>query len=225
MSLIYILNYQHVILKRLDKSDKMGFLICNTDNTDPICHVQATIQTIFDVVDPGFGLESVEPYYGMEGGEGMLLKKFQMDFKSRPYPYPIIPENVKCRKECNKDVNLIYEADKRYGKNLIQLPSSPRQIQLEIMKNGPVAAGMYIYNSFQCYESGIYHKVEDVDGPRPLAGHAVKIIGWGVENETPYWLISNSHGEVFGENGTFRIVRGKDDCRIESDEIVAGLPR
>nr|CAI5841751.1 unnamed protein product [Callosobruchus analis] len=57
--------------------------ICNTDNTDPICHVQATIQTIFDVVDPGFGLESVEPYYGMEGGEGMLLKKFQMDFKSR----------------------------------------------------------------------------------------------------------------------------------------------
>nr|CAI5870203.1 unnamed protein product [Callosobruchus analis] len=67
------------------ESDPVNLLsiICNTDNTDPICHVQATIQTIFDVVDPGFGLESVEPYYGMEGGEGMLLKKFQMDFKSR----------------------------------------------------------------------------------------------------------------------------------------------
>ena len=24
------------------------------------------------------------------------------------------------------------------------------------------------------------------------SGHCVKIIGWGVENGTPYWLINNS---------------------------------
>nr|CAI5829110.1 unnamed protein product [Callosobruchus analis] len=80
-----------------------------------------------------------------------------------------------------------------------------------------------IYETDRRY--GIYHKVEHVDRPEPRSGHAVKIIGWGVENETPYWLISDTHGESFGENGTFRILRGTDDCSIESWEVVAGLPR
>lgn len=54
-------------------------------------------------------------------------------------------------------------------------------------------------------------------------GHAVKIIGWGVENGTKYWLVANSWNNKWGENGLFRILRGVNECNIE-DRVVAGLP-
>lgn len=39
----------------------------------------------------------------------------------------------------------------------------------------------------------------------------------------PYWLVSNSWGTIWGENGFFKIVRGINHCGIE-DAILAGLP-
>jgi cathepsin B len=49
-------------------------------------------------------------------------------------------------------------------------------------------------------------------------------LGWGVENGTPYWLVANSWNSDWGDNGYFRILRGKDECGIEGS-ISAGLPR
>lgn len=34
-----------------------------------------------------------------------------------------------------------------------------------------------------------------------LGGHAVKIIGWGEENGTPYWLVANSWNTDWGDKG------------------------
>jgi cathepsin B len=50
------------------------------------------------------------------------------------------------------------------------------------------------------------------------------LIGWGVENGTPYWLLVNSWNEDWGDNGTFKIKRGNNECGIEG-QIVAGLPK
>jgi cathepsin B len=59
----------------------------------------------------------------------------------------------------------------------------------------------------------------------PLGGHAVKMIGWGVEdynnNLIPYWICVNSWNNLWGEGGTFRILRGSNECGIESS-CVAG---
>jgi len=55
-----------------------------------------------------------------------------------------------------------------------------------------------------------------------LGGHGIKILGWGTESGTDFWLVANSWNNDWGLNGFFKIRRGTDECGIE-DEIVAGL--
>ncbi|NXE41719.1 CATB protein, partial [Ptilorrhoa leucosticta] len=68
--------------------------------------------------------------------------------------------------------------------------------------------------------AGVYQHVSG----EQVGGHAIRILGWGVENNTPYWLVANSWNTDWGENGFFKILRGEDHCGIES-EVVAGIPR
>ena len=49
-----------------------------------------------------------------------------------------------------------------------------------------------------------------------LGGHAIRLLGWGVEEGTPYWLVANSWNYDWGDGGTFKILRGSDHCGIES---------
>eukprot|EP01012_Entosiphon_sulcatum_P067944 TRINITY_DN97856_c0_g1_i1.p1 TRINITY_DN97856_c0_g1~~TRINITY_DN97856_c0_g1_i1.p1 ORF type:complete len:112 (+),score=25.73 TRINITY_DN97856_c0_g1_i1:27-362(+) len=91
-------------------------------------------------------------------------------------------------------------------------------IQREIMTNGPVEVAFSVYQDFFSYKSGVYvHKSGGLAG-----GHAVKAVGWGTLNNVDYWLIANSWGPSWGENGFFMIKRGTDECGIE-DNVVAGL--
>ena len=88
------------------------------------------------------------------------------------------------------------------------------------MTHGPVEVSFDVYSDFEAYKSGIYkHTTGDY-----LGGHAVKLIGWGVENGTKFWTIVNSWNEDWGEKGAFRIVRGVNECGIEGS-VVAGLPK
>ena len=62
------------------------------------------------------------------------------------------------------------------------------QIQKEIMTNGPVQVAFSVFSDFINYKSGVYqHLTGDM-----LGGHAVKMIGWGMENGIKYWLCVNS---------------------------------
>jgi len=58
----------------------------------------------------------------------------------------------------------------------------------EIMTHGPVEASFLVYEDFLNYKSGVYQHVTGA----AHGGHAIKVIGWGEENGTPYWLIVNS---------------------------------
>jgi len=90
----------------------------------------------------------------------------------------------------------------------------------EIYTNGPVEAAFDVYADFPTYKSGVY---QHVTGDY-LGGHAIKILGWGTENGTPYWLVANSWNADWGDQGFFKILRGSDECGIE-DGVVAGLPK
>jgi len=126
----------------------------------------------------------------------------------------------KCSRKCISSYPTPYEQDKHHGESVYSISSKQEQIQTEIMKNGPVEASFSVYADFPTYRSGVYQRTSDDF----LGGHAIKILGWGVEGTTSYWLVANSWNEDWGDKGFFKILRGSDECGIESG-VVAGEPK
>lgn len=127
----------------------------------------------------------------------------------------------KCHKFCeNKDFKVAYDQDKTYGSKSYSVKRDVKQIQLELMNNGPVEAAFTVFEDFPNYKSGVYQHVAG----KALGGHAIRLLGWGEEAGTPYWLVANSWNYDWGDNGTFKILRGQDHCGIEAS-VVAGLPK
>jgi cathepsin B len=80
----------------------------------------------------------------------------------------------------------------------------------EILTHGPVSAAFTVFDDFLTYKTGVYKHITG----NVLGGHAVKIIGWGNEDGIPYWLIVNSWNEDWGDQGTFKMLRGYNECGI-----------
>lgn len=105
-----------------------------------------------------------------------------------------------------------------YTKSTYGVGPDQNQIMAEIATNGPVEACFSVYEDFVHYKSGVYQHTSG----GYLGGHCVKIVGYGTENGTPYWLINNSWTTYWGDKGQFKILRGQDECGIE-DQVVAGM--
>jgi len=124
-----------------------------------------------------------------------------------------------CVTSCDSQSNYTvpFKSDKHKLATAYSVGTSVNDIMTEIYTRGPVEAAFTVYNDFLTYKSGVYtHQTGGVDG-----GHAVKILGWGNENGTDYWLVANSWNPDWGMNGFFKIKKGTDECGIE-DGIVAG---
>jgi cathepsin B len=61
-----------------------------------------------------------------------------------------------------------------------------------------------VYQDFMSYASGVYSHVSG----GLAGGHAIKILGYGSENGTDYWLCANSWGPKWGLKGFFKIKVG-----------------
>lgn len=143
-----------------------------------------------------------------------------------PYPIDVCDASgeeantPKCFKKCQKGYNVtnVYE-DRRYGRVAYSVPADEQKIMEELYVHGPVQAAFVVFEDFHAYKSGVYRHVFG----HVVGGHAVKLLGWGVENGVKYWLAANSWGEEWGLNGFFKIARGENQCGIEQN-VHAGLP-
>ena len=63
------------------------------------------------------------------------------------------------------------------------------------------------------YTSGIMD-LDDAHCNRNALNHAVQLIGYGTEDGIDYWIIKNSWGFAWGEDGYGRIKRGSNICGI-----------
>lgn len=119
-------------------------------------------------------------------------------------PTPSCPGNV-CT---NNETNPVYK--NYYASDAYTLMGEEDYMQ-ELYQNGPFAVAFTVYSDFPSYKGGVYTHTSGSE----LGGHAVRIVGWGTLNGTPYWLISNSWNAGWGVNGQFMIKRGVDECGIE----------
>jgi len=92
-------------------------------------------------------------------------------------------------------------------------------IQQAIMAGGPMEIAFTVYSDFENYVGGIYHHVTGDQ----VGGHAVKLVGWGVDKGEKYWKIANSWNPYWGEKGYFRMRRGTNEGGMEN-QAVASAP-
>ncbi|KAI0507690.1 hypothetical protein KFK09_013818 [Dendrobium nobile] len=77
----------------------------------------------------------------------------------------------------------------------------------------PVSIAFEVVRGFGLYKKGVYKS--DKCGSSPMdVNHAVLAVGYGVEGGVPYWIIKNSWGKDWGDNGFFKMELGKNMCGI-----------
>lgn len=130
----------------------------------------------------------------------------------------------KCTKKCDSDIK-VWTQDKHHGATTYNYKNVSDMVA-DIYQNGPLTAQFFVHQDFLAYKSGVYHHTGI--GPM-LGGHAIKIIGWGVDAGVDYWWVTNSWNEDWGDHGFFKIRKGNNECQIENFAInggpVAGLPK
>jgi cathepsin L len=89
----------------------------------------------------------------------------------------------------------------------------------EALKNavasiGPISVAISAdRESFQFYSGGVY----DEPNCGTLVDHAVLVIGYGNENGKDFWLVKNSWGKDWGDNGYIKMARNRNNqCAIAS---------
>merc|ERR1711970_225440 len=181
------------------------------------------------------------PYsQGCEGGFPYLVAgKWGQDYgfvEESAYPYE--GKDAKCRdpglKEFIKDSENMdfYDEAKftqRYYSAMYRYVGGyfgncdEESMKAELFRHGPIAVGFEVLDDFRYYKEGIYRhtglmsRINNVTGFEET-NHAVLIVGYGHcdKHNMDYWIVKNSWGDQWGEDGYFRIVRGEDNVAIES---------
>ncbi|KAG6443548.1 hypothetical protein O3G_MSEX002905 [Manduca sexta] len=133
-------------------------------------------------------------------------------------PYDISKHDV-CEEKCI-DSNIDYAKDKHFAEEIYAVSSNDNDIRAELFTNGPVYAGFDVYGDFQHYTSGVY---EHQFGTY-LGRHGVRVLGYGIENGIDFWMVANSWGSSWGENGFFKIKRHQELLGFE-EKMYTGLAK
>jgi hypothetical protein len=88
-------------------------------------------------------------------------------------------------------------------------------IKRALMTYGPMGVGVAVNDQFQNYRGGVFQDT----GFREL-NHAVNIVGWN-DAEGGYWIMRNSWGTGWGENGYMRIRYGANGIGAWANYVVA----
>jgi cathepsin C len=169
---------------------------------------------------------------GCEGGYPILIAKFFNEFE-------IIPE--KCFEYQGKKGNCSDVCDykqnpKKYFVSRYEYlggfygATNEVEMMKEIRARGPIPGNMTVPWSFSYYRSGIFSEktlkknsgklnkttLLDKNLSWSSVDHSILLVGYGEENGVKYWIGMNTWGENWGENGFFKILRGENDCNIET---------
>ncbi|XP_029424713.1 dipeptidyl peptidase 1 isoform X1 [Nannospalax galili] len=166
---------------------------------------------------------------GCEGGFPYLIAgKYAQDFgvvEEDCFPYTAKDAPCKPKDDCIR----YYSSEYHYVGGFYG-GCNEALMKLELVNHGPMAVAFEVQDDFLHYRGGIYHHtgLRDPFNPFELTNHAVLLVGYGRDPVTgvDYWIVKNSWGIGWGEDGYFRIRRGTDECAIESIAVAATpIPR
>ncbi|CAH1785007.1 unnamed protein product [Owenia fusiformis] len=179
-----------------------------------------------DIFSPQDVVECSEYAQGCEGGFPYLIAgKYAEDFgavdeqcnvyKGRDGP-------CQTKKTCGRT----YSTDYHYVGGYYGACNEALMIK-ELVTYGPTSVSFEVYPDFMHYRHGIYHHTGLMDkfNPFEITNHAVLLVGYGADKMSgeKYWIVKNSWGTGWGEDGFFRIKRGADECAIESIAVGAKI--
>ena len=88
----------------------------------------------------------------------------------------------------------------------------------EIVQNGPVVAQITPFTDLLAYKEGLYHRTGD--SFKFNGQHIVKLIGWSKSMDgSTEWIMENSWGADWGENGYARVISSKGDLNLDQYAI------
>lgn len=174
-----------------------------------------------------FPLYCSEYNQGCEGGYGYLLGRWSEEVGLLPATCATYKDsgtkcavNATCVDALRKSGEPRWRATaSRYLGGRQDLVTEALLLQ-ELHERGPVIvslSGAQIGDDFMFYSGGVYtgeeFKPEDASG-----GHAVTLVGYGEEKgQPPYWIVQNSWGADWGEDGYVRMAR--KSIRFKSGEV------
>jgi C1A family cysteine protease len=149
---------------------------------------------------------------GIEGDAFNLVKKNKGINLESTYPYTAM--NSKYSKTCATG-----QAATRVSMNVAwsDIPKGDESLMKAIQTDGPIALSIALGDRFQYYSRGVMQPAQYCT---KLNNHAVLLVGYGTDPVTKedYWLVKNSWGTDWGEQGYFRMTRAvRNACGISNE--------
>ncbi|XP_045538259.1 cathepsin B-like [Papilio machaon] len=141
-----------------------------------------------------------------------------VSYNCQPYNDFALENHEYCSQTCLNGAD--YNQDKNYGGRVYSVPSDENQIKAELVTNGPIEAVFVVYSDIEEYTHGVYiHSYGERKGL-----HSVRVIGYGEEDGTKYWLVANSWGTRKGLNGIYKMKQFQPEIGLE-DNLLAAMPK
>ncbi|XP_051894015.1 procathepsin L-like [Pristis pectinata] len=95
---------------------------------------------------------------------------------------------------------------------------SEKALAQAVARNGPVSVAIdATHSSFQFYHSGIYYEPECQTN---IMSHAVLVVGYGRKSRLNYWIVKNSYGIEWGNQGYILMSKDRrNNCGIATHAV------